>query len=140
MDKKNIISIHPLKKINLEDGNVLHGLKKSDAGFTDFGEAYFSLVNFDATKAWKLHKSMTLNLVVPVGKVLFVFFYPSKNIFKEVIIGEENYKRINVPPGIWFGFKGLNQPTSVIMNVADMEHNPNEVLRKSINEFKYSWQ
>jgi dTDP-4-dehydrorhamnose 3,5-epimerase len=139
MNKKNIISVHPLKKINLEDGNVLHGLKKSDAGFVDFGEAYFSVVNFDAIKAWKLHQSMTLNLVVPVGKVLFVFFYPSEQIFKEVIIGEENYQRINVPPDIWFGFKGLNQPASVIMNVADMEHNPNEVLRKSINEFKYSW-
>lgn len=134
-----MISVHHLKTINLEDGNVLHGLKKSDAGFVDFGEAYFSVVNCDAIKAWKLHQSMTLNLVVPVGKVLFVFFYPSEKIFKEVIIGDENYKRINVPPGIWFGFKGLNHPTSVIMNVADMEHNPEEVMRKSINEFKYSW-
>lgn len=139
MNKKNMISVHHLKTINLEDGNVLHGLKKSDAGFVDFGEAYFSVVNCDAIKAWKLHQSMTLNLVVPVGKVLFVFFYPSEKIFKEVIIGDENYKRINVPPGIWFGFKGLNHPTSVIMNVADMEHNPEEVMRKSINEFKYSW-
>tara|TARA_Y100000739_G_C20614052_1_gene470723 strand:+ start:1502 stop:1921 length:420 start_codon:yes stop_codon:yes gene_type:complete len=139
MNKKNIISVHPLKKINLEGGNVLHGLKKSDTGYVDFGEAYFSIVNFDAIKAWKLHHSMTLNLVVPIGKVLFVFFNQSENFFKEVIIGEENYQRINVPPGIWFGFKGLNQPTSVIMNVADMEHNPNEISRKSINEFEYIW-
>jgi len=133
------ISLHPLKKISLDGGNVLHAIKKTDPGFVDFGEAYFSIVNFNAVKAWKLHQSMTLNLVVPIGRVLFVFFLPDKNIFKEIVIGESNYQRITVSPGIWFGFKGLHESDSLIMNVADIEHNPDEVLRKSVNEFKYDW-
>lgn len=133
------ISVHPLKKIDIDGGNVLHGIKKTDSGFIDFGEAYFSIVNFNAVKAWKLHQSMTLNLVVPIGRVLFVFFLPDNNTFKEIVIGENNYQRITVSPGIWFGFKGLHESDSLIMNVADIEHNPKEVLRKSVNEFKYNW-
>jgi len=134
------ISLHPLKKISLDGGNVLHAIKKTDPGFVNFGEAYFSMINFNVVKAWKLHQSMTLNLVVPIGTVLFVFFLPDENIFKEIVIGEDNYQRINVPPGIWFGFKGLHESDSLIMNIADIEHNPDEVSRKTIDEFKYKWK
>ena len=139
MNKDNKASIYPLRKIDLEGGDILHGLKRSDNGYVNFGEVYFSMVKFNAIKAWKLHQSMTLNLVVPIGKVLFVFFLPIENTFEEIIIGEENYQRINVPPGVWFGFKGLYESDSLVMNIADMEHDPDEVLRKSISEFKYSW-
>ena len=131
--------ISELNQIYNPKGDILHALKKSDSSFKNFGEAYFSIVNFNAVKAWKLHQSMTLNLVVPIGRVLFVFFLPDKNIFKEIVIGESNYQRITVSPGIWFGFKGLHESDSLIMNVADIEHNPDEVLRKSVNEFKYDW-
>ena len=82
---------------------------------------------------------MTLNLVVPFGNVLFVFYLDDEDSFIEIKIGEENYQRLNVPPGIWFGFKGLNESGSLIMNLADMEHNPDELLRKSIDEFEYNW-
>ena len=139
MNQINQISLHPLRRIDLDEGNILHAIKKSDDGYVDFGEAYFSIINFNSVKAWKLHKSMTLNLVVPVGKVRFVFSDKKGDSFKEVEIGEDNYERINVPPGIWFGFKGLHKSHSLIMNIADIEHDPEEVLRKSINEFKYTW-
>ena len=38
-----------------------------------FGEIYFSNINSLCIKAWKKHKIMTLNLIVPIGKVRFVF-------------------------------------------------------------------
>ena len=69
----NGITISPLKEIEVEGGNVLHALKKSDSSFKDFGEAYFSFVNFGHVKAWKKHSKMTLNLIVPIGEVKFVF-------------------------------------------------------------------
>ena len=109
MNKDNKVSIYPLRKIDLEGGDILHGLKRSDNGYVNFGEVYFSMVKFNAIKAWKLHQSMTLNLVVPIGKVLFVFFLPIENTFEEIIIGEENYQRINVPPGVWCAWKSFQQ-------------------------------
>ena len=139
MEVSKKISVTPLKKIYLEDGDILHALKKSDLGYTGFGEAYFSFIKFNAVKAWKLHKEMTLNLVVPVGDVRFVFFSQQDASFLELEIGESNYQRITVSPGIWFGFKGIHAYTSLIINLADIEHDPKEGLKKSINEFNYEW-
>ncbi len=134
------ILVTPLKRIPTVGGDVMHGLKKSDNGFNGFGEVYFSWVEQGAIKAWKCHQHMTLNLVVPVGEVNFVFHLTNKkNIFRTEIIGEERYVRLTVPPGIWFGFQGLTSGYSLVMNVIDVEHDPDEVLRKETSEFDYDW-
>ena len=49
-------------------------MKETSAGYAGFGEAYFSQVDKGAIKAWKRHKKMTLNLLVPVGEIKFVLF------------------------------------------------------------------
>ena len=72
MSLDNILVI-PLKQIPTDGGNVMHALKKSDTGFNDFGEVYFSWIEHGVIKAWKYHQRMTLNLIVPVGGVNFVF-------------------------------------------------------------------
>ena len=122
-----------------ESGSVLHALKKTDPELKDFGEVYLSTVVKDSIKACKLHQRMTLNLVVPVGKVLFCFKdvrenSSTKNKTYKIILTQEPYCRLTVPPGIWFGFKGLSDGLNLLCNVADITHEPNEVLRKEIEE------
>ena len=134
------ILVTPLKRIPTVGGDVMHGLKKSDNGFNGFGEVYFSWVEQGAIKAWKCHQCMTMNLVVPKGEVSFVFYLTNqKNSFRTENIGEERYVRPTVPPRIWFGFKGLTSGYSLLMNVIDLEHDPDEVLRKETSEFDYDW-
>ena len=61
---------------------------------------------------------MTMNLVVPVGKVKFVFYDEDKDIFDEHIIGKNDYFRITVFPEIWFGFlKSLDKKENLVMNL-----------------------
>ena len=50
------VLLTPLKVIDVPGGDVLHGMKSSDSGYLDFGEAYFSEVEPGAVKAWKRHK------------------------------------------------------------------------------------
>jgi len=134
------ILVTPLKKIPTFGGDVMHGLKATDNGFNGFGEAYFSWIEEGAIKAWKCHKSMTLNLVVPLGEVRFVFNLPEQNAdFIVEDIGEKRYARLTVPPGIWFGFKGVSSGSSLLVNFADTVHDPDEVLRKSKAEISYDW-
>jgi dTDP-4-dehydrorhamnose 3,5-epimerase len=134
------ILVTPLKRIPTVGGDVLHALKKTDAGFDGFGEIYFSWVEQGAIKAWKYHKRMTLNLVVPVGEVSFVFHLTNqKNNFRTENIGEERYVRLTVPPGIWFGFQGIASERSLLTNLADMAHDPDEVIRKKTSEIIYNW-
>ena len=64
----------PLKMIDVPGGDVLRAMKRSDLGYLGFGEAYFSTVELGAVKAWKRHRKMVLNLIVPIGAVRFVIY------------------------------------------------------------------
>ena len=133
------IQITPLKRISVLGGDVLHAIKMSDPSFVGFGEAYFSWVNPGAIKAWKLHRRMTLNLIVPVGEVKFVFHEPHLGNFREEMLGEIRYKRLTVPPRVWFGFQGCASAPSLLLNVSDIPHDPEEVETKELNEFPFQW-
>jgi len=134
------ILVTPLKQIPTVGGDVMHALKNSDNGFNGFGEVYFSQVEQGAIKAWKCHQRMTLNLVVPKGEVSFVFHLTKqKNVFRTENIGEERYVRLTVPPRIWFGFQGVASERSLLMNLADMVHDPDEMLHKKTSEIVYNW-
>ncbi len=132
------ILVTPLKRISLEAGDVLHAIRFSDPGYKGFGEAYFSFVQFNVIKAWKRHKNMTLNLVAPVGNIQFAFIDDQGNR-REELVGENRYVRLTVPPGIWFGFKGLDLQNNLLMNVADIPHDAEEVERKELDHFTFQW-
>jgi dTDP-4-dehydrorhamnose 3,5-epimerase len=136
------VLITKLDVIDTPGGNVMHAMKESNVGYSGFGEAYFSQVDRGTIKAWKRHKKMTLNLVVPVGEIRFVLFDDrevSNTQFQEVIISRDNYCRLTVPPMIWMGFQGLSGDGSMLLNIANLEHNPNEVDKKNIEQIKFNW-
>jgi dTDP-4-dehydrorhamnose 3,5-epimerase len=135
------ILVTELKIIEVIGGNVFHCMKKTDNGFNEFGEAYFTNVKSNQIKAWKMHHKMTLNLTVPRGKVKFVFVSPD-NLTKFHVIesGIDDYKRITVKPGVWFGFMGISEEESLILNIADIEHQSNEVHKRDIDSINYNWK
>jgi dTDP-4-dehydrorhamnose 3,5-epimerase len=136
------VLITKLDVIDTLGGNVMHAMKESSTGYAGFGEAYFSQVEKGAIKAWKCHQKMTLNLVVPVGEIRFVLFDDrevSNTQFQEVIISKDNYCRLTVPPMIWMGFQGLSGDGSMLLNIANLEHNPNEVDKRNIEQIKFNW-
>ena len=135
----NSILVEPLVQIETEHGKVLRGIKKSDSLYRGFGELYFSQLNPNSINAWKKHDEMISNLIVVSGIVKFVFFNEIKNLFTCETLSVENYKRITVPPGLWFGFQNLSKNISVIANMANIEHRPEEVERKEINEIDFDW-
>ena len=141
MGKKllNKIKVTPLKIIKSPLGNVMHALKKKELNNWVFGEAYFSKIKFDKIKSWKYHLKMTLNLVVPQGKVKFVFYSQKDKNFKIVEIGEKKYLRLTVPPKIWFGFKGISRHESIILSVTNIKRNPKEILRWKKNKISFDW-
>jgi dTDP-4-dehydrorhamnose 3,5-epimerase len=133
-----------LNIIEADSGSVYHGFKNTDKGFKEFGEVYFSSVNYNAIKPWKCHKIMTLNLVVPVGCVLFGFVdgrVDSSTSGKKLklVFSQDPYFRLTVPPGIWFSFRGLGKSLNLIVNIADIPHDSKEIERKKINEMKFDW-
>jgi dTDP-4-dehydrorhamnose 3,5-epimerase len=145
MDVLNLSSITstPLRRIKTVGGDVLHALKSSDDGYVGFGEAYCSWVSSGAIKAWKRHLRMTMNVVVPVGNVKFIFrcvdLQTGIESFRIEEIGEKNYVRLTVPPGIWFGFQGLSNSESLVLNIASIPHQPDEVERLHLAGSNFKW-
>ncbi|MCK9403262.1 MAG: dTDP-4-dehydrorhamnose 3,5-epimerase family protein [Chitinophagaceae bacterium] len=125
------VQLTPQKIIELPAGNVLHVLKNHEASFNGFGEAYFSTVNYNSPKGWKRHRKMTLNVVVPVGTIKFVLFdnrVESKTYqqLQEVVLSKDNYQRLTVPSGVWMAFKGMTEGLNMLLNIADILHDPEE--------------
>ena len=137
------VVITPLNVIDTPGGNVMHAMKKTSAGYAGFGEAYFSQIEKGAIKAWKRHKKMTLNLVVPVGKIKFILFDNRKESdiqFQKIIISKSSFYRLTVPPMVWMGFQDLSNGGSMVLNIASIEHDPLEVDRLEVDKINYNWR
>ena len=144
MDKNNIegVFLSKLKIIDHPKGNIYHAMKKSDHGFSNFGEAYFSTVLKNEVKGWKKNKKLTLNLIVPVGEVTFVLFDERKNSLtfnkkKSFKISPFNYYRLTIPPKVWYAFKGHSSSFSLILNIIDQEHQSDYIIREKLDTFQF---
>ena len=130
------VTLTPLKQITHPKGDIFHAMKTSDDGFSGFGEAYLSTVNQGEAKGWKKHTEMTLNLVVVIGEIEFVVY--DDNRFYGVKLSKNNYQRLTVGPGLWLAFRGLDSE-NMLLNLASIEHDPNESENVDLGIFNYSW-
>ena len=140
------VIITRLKVIKDDRGKVMHMLRNDSPVFKNFGEIYFSTINFNSVKAWHLHKEATLNYVCVKGKVKLVLYDDRKNSstkgkIKEYDLSPEDYYLITIPPNIWNGFKGLDKEVSIIANCLTLPHNEKEMVRKDPGDknFNYKW-
>ena len=134
-----------LRILSAPGGDVLHAMKRTEAGFRGFGEAYFSKVQSGSIKGWKRHRNMTLNLVVPVGAVKFVIYddrveSATQGKFFAVTLSNSNYQRLTLPPMIWFAFQGVYHSESMLLNIASIPHDPDEVDQREIDDIEFDWE
>ncbi len=140
--------IIPRQTFGDDRGSVFHLLRNDSEYFEKFGEVYISTVRPGVVKAWKKHLKMTQSLVVPFGQVRFACFdnRPNSKTFRQIVtieMGQDPYGMLRIPPGIWYGFQGVSRDyESVIVNCADMVHDPSEVVRLDLTstEIPYRWE
>ena len=128
------IKIYKQKNIFSQKGNVLTFLKKGQNGYKGFGEIYFSTIKPKKIKGWKKHKVMHMNLFVPIGEVTFFLHDDSLELTESYKLGFNNYGKLSIPPGIWVAFRGESD-NNIILNIASIEHDPNESQDKDISSF-----
>lgn len=133
------VIISTLKQIHHPKGDIFHAMKKSDIGFSGFGEAYFSIINQGDIKGWKKHTKMTLNLVVPIGEIEFVIYDESTKEFFNTKISKNNYQRLTVKAGLWMAFKGI-EGYNMALNISNIEHNTNEAVNIDLKDIDYNWK
>jgi dTDP-4-dehydrorhamnose 3,5-epimerase len=122
-----------------EKGSIYHVMENDSVGFKQFGEAYFSSIGNGKTKGWKKHLRMTLNLVVPEGEVKIVVYNEIKHDFYSLLLSGDNYKRLTVSPGLWMAFSGMRKGTNLLLNIADIKHDPDEAVNVALEKIPYEW-
>lgn len=141
------LKLTALREITDDRGGVLHMLRNDAIDFIGFGECYFSEVQPGAVKAWKKHTRQTQNISVPVGRLLFVIFddredSSTRGKINTIQLGRPDaYYRIQIPKGLWYGFTCIGTIKAMLVNCADIPHDPKESETLTIDNppVAYDW-
>lgn len=141
------VTLTELRQISDDRGAVLHMLRSDAAGFTRFGECYFSEVLPGVVKAWKRHQKQTQNLAVPVGRIKIVIYddreaSATKGVLQVIELGRPDaYQRLQIPSGLWYGFACISAAPALLVNCADLPHDPQESEMRPIEDsgIPYRW-
>lgn len=140
------VQIIPLKRIPDERGPIYHMMKCTDPHFRQFGEIYFSTVYPGVVKGWHRHQEMSLNYACVFGQVKLAIYderenSPTQGDLMEILLGDENYNLVIIPPEIWNSFKGLTSPYAMIANCCTHPHDSSRTARLDPykNHIPYDW-
>jgi len=129
------VKIVPLRQIVDQRGKLLHMLRNDAPHFAGFGEIYFSLVNPGSVKAWHLQQVMVRNYAIPIGMVKIVLYddrpgSPTAGRVQEIVLGEDNYQLLVIPPRIWSGFTAQGDRPALVADCTSIPHDPDQVRRR----------
>ena len=141
------VVVTDLRQITDERGSVLHMFRCDAPEFARFGECYFSELLPGAIKAWKRNRKQTQHLAVPVGRVRLVIYddreaSPTRGALSVLELGRpDDYRRVRIPPGLWYGFACVGASPALLANCSDLPHDPatNELRSEDELSIPYDW-
>jgi dTDP-4-dehydrorhamnose 3,5-epimerase len=142
------VIVQPLIQIANNRGSVLHMMRRDSELFKQFGEVYFSEIHPEKIKAWKRHKKQTQNLAVPLNNIRLVIYdnRPTSSTHGSIAEYElgrpDHYRLVHIPPMLWYGFQAFSGETALIVNCADLPHDPEdtESLPADSSQIPYQWK
>ena len=137
-----------LQVIPDERGRLFEILRRDDSIFLQFGQVYCTTVNVGVVKGWHYHKKQVDNFVCVGGTIKLVMYdsrprSSTKGLINEFFIGTHNPLLIQIPVGVYHGFKGLSYPEAIVINVPTEPYHhqrPDEYrLDPHHSEIPYDW-
>ena len=112
-----------LRVIPDERGRLFEMLRHDEPLFEKFGQVYCTSVNEGVVKGWHYHKKQVDNFVCVVGMIKLVVYdsrprSPTKGVVNEFFIGTHNLLLVQIPAGLWHGFKGISSPEAIVINIS----------------------
>ena len=117
------VKIKNLRTIPDERGWLMEILRADDPDlFTKFGQVYVSATYPGVVKAWHYHKVQTDHIVAIQGMIKLVLYdaredSSTQGEINEFFIGAHNPLLVQVPNGIYHGWKCISQEEAVIINI-----------------------
>lgn len=121
------VVVKPLRQIPDDRGCIIKMQESTDPEFAGFGEVYFSTVYPGVVKGWHLHETNVLNYCVVSGAIKLVLHdlrdgSPTYGQTDEIVLGDRNRVLVQIPAGVWNGFKGLGTAESIVCDLTTLPH------------------
>lgn len=141
----NKIDVKELKSFFDDEGELFETLRADDSFYGGtFGQNLVSIVNPGIIKGFHKHREQTEYTTCAKGNILYIAvteIHKKKPLIQKFIIGEENRILIKTPPGIWHGYKALNDKEAIVLYTMDKPYDPNntDILDKDPFAFGDIW-
>lgn len=142
------IRVKPLKVMADERGRLFEMLRRDEPLFKTFGQVYCTTVNVGVVKGWHYHRKQMDNFVCVSGMIKLVAYdarprSSTRGRINEFYLGVHNPLLVQMPAGVYHGFKGISHPEAVVINIPTEPYHhrhPDEVrLDPHQNDIPYDW-
>lgn len=143
------VKIKTLRVIPDDRGEVMEILRNDDEIFEEFGQVYLSTIYPGVVKAWHYHKLQKDNVACIKGMIKLALAdtrenSPTKGEINEFYIGERNPLLIQVPIGVYHGWRCLGTEEAFVINIPTKSYNykePDEYRLPAHNNgiINYDW-
>lgn len=116
------VIIKPLKVVFNSRGHLMEVQRNDDDCFLGFGQVYITSTFSGIVKAWYRHHKQIDQIALVKGALLLVLYDSREgsetyNTLQEIYIYEENPLLVQIPPGIWHGFKSIGTDAAYLMHL-----------------------
>ena len=141
------VRVKKLKVLPDERGRLMEILRSDDEIFQQFGQVYITAVYPGVVKAWHYHKVQTDNFCVIHGMMKVVLYddredSPTKGQVNEFFMGQHNPIVLQIPKGLFHGFKCISDHEAICLNVPTACYNyeqPDEYREPAHGKIPYDW-
>lgn len=144
----NGIRVKPLKVIPDERGRLYEMLRRDEPLFAGFGQVYCTTVKDGVVKGWHYHKKQVDNFVCVSGMIKLVAYdararSSTKGQVNEFFLGVHSPLLVQIPAGVYHGFKGISHPEAIVINIPTEPYHtkrPDEFrVDPHKNDIPYDW-
>ena len=116
------VKTKPLSVHADERGRLLEILRRDDEMFAGFGQVYVTTAYPGIVKAWHYHQKQTDNFTCIRGMIKLVLYdnreqSPTRGELNEFFIGESHRLLVQIPAGVYHGFKGVGTEEAWVLNI-----------------------
>lgn len=114
-----------------ERGRLMEMLRSDDELFLKFGQAYLTTAYPGVVKAWHYHKHQIDHFIVVHGMMKVVLYdardgSSTRGTVNEFFMGVHNPMLLQIPNGVYHGFKCISEHEALVINVPTELYNHTE--------------
>jgi len=143
------VKVKRLKLVPDERGRLMEILRCDDDIFIKFGQVYMTTAKPGVVKAWHWHKIQTDSFTCVAGRMRLGLYdgredSPTYKQVQDFQISLEEPMVVQIPPGVYHGFKCVSDEEAVVINTVTEPYNhsnPDECrLDAYDNNIDYDWR